>query len=179
LDEDNLFVCFSNDALEAPRGEPPFHDNICDFAATIDKHSFLEFFEGRFAWHWYPIISSGLSTFPTHGDLPDNLNEDKRLLAVGYAASICAQEEGKRFISGLGLLFLLCGSVKTPKPVPELSCNFMAIRERVTRNAIDPNIHFWFSKIVLYQINTSVVPEGYNGSFDRKGMNAPRVENNG
>jgi hypothetical protein len=49
----------------------------------------------------------------------------------------------------------------------------MAIRELVTRNAIDVNISFWFSKVALYQINTGVVPDGYGGTFDRAGLNAP------
>jgi hypothetical protein len=51
--------------------------------------------------------------------------------------------------------------------------HFMQIREGVTRNAIDPNIPFWFSKVALYQLNTSTIPKGYDGSFDRAGLNAP------
>ncbi len=76
--------------------------------------------------------------------------------------------------SGLGLLSLLCRSVDKPQAVSELTLHFMAIRKHVTRNAIDPNIHYWFSKVALYQITTGVVPHGYDGPFDRAGLNAPK-----
>ena len=49
----------------------------------------------------------------------------------------------------------------------------MRIRESVTRNAIDSNILFWFSKIAHYQFSTGIVPDGYEGSFECAGLNAP------
>ena len=55
----------------------------------------------------------------------------------------------------------------------------MAIRELVTRNAIDPNIRFWFSKIALYQMNRGVVPNGYEGTFDHAGLYAQIDDSNG
>jgi len=73
----------------------------------------------------------------------------------------------------LGLLSLLCRSVEKPQAVPALTNHFMRIRESVTRNAIDPNVHYWFSKIALYQLETGAIPEGYDGAFDRAGLNAP------
>ena len=172
LDYYELFECFSPEAL-APREKPPFYDCIRDFATTLDAQSFTNFFNARFKWHWYPVGTVRLSSFPTNGDLVEALNEKQTLAAIGYAASMCAQENGKRFISALGLLSLLCQSIKQEQPVPALTQSFMAIRELVTRNAIDVNISFWFSKVALYQINTGVVPDGYGGTFDRAGLNAP------
>jgi len=61
--------------------------------------------------------------------------------------------------------------------VPLLTENFMTIRTNVTKNDIDPNIHYWFSKVALYQLRTGIVPEGYQGVFDRAGLNAPENEN--
>lgn len=173
MDTDHLFVCFSEEAQSPPNGSPPFHDNIKDFAAKLDESNFEKFFEGRYTWHWYPIITSGLSSFPVHGDLPEHLNQDQLLRAIGYAATICSREDGRRFISALGFLSLLCRAVDPPQRVSALSKHFMQIRESVTRNAIDPNIPFWFSKIALYQLNTATVPDGYADSFDRAGLNAP------
>lgn len=173
MDNDHLFVCFSEHAQIPPQGSPSFHDNIEDFAAALDEQTFENFFEGRYSWHWYPIITSGLSSFPVHGDLHEHLNQDQVLRAIGYAANICAREDGRRFISALGLLSLLCRAVDAPQEVPTLTMHFMQIREGVTRNAIDPNIPFWFSKVALYQLNTSAIPKGYIGSFDRAGLNAP------
>ena len=172
LDYYQLFECFSPEAL-APREKPPFYDCIRDFATTLDAQSFTNFFNARFKWHWYPVGTVRLCSFPTNGDLVKALNEKQTLAAIGYAASMCAQENGKRFISALGLLSLLCQSIKQEQPVPALTQSFMAIRELVTRNAIDVNISFWFSKVALYQINTGVVPDGYGGTFDRAGLNAP------
>jgi hypothetical protein len=173
MDTDHLFVCFSQDALSPTDGSPPFHESIQEFTANIDVSSFKEFFEGRRKWHWYPIITSGLSSFPVHGDLPDHLSDQQMLQAVGWAATICSQEDGKGFISALGLLSLMCRSVNEPKPVPALSKHFMTIRKAVTRNTIDPNIPYWFSKVVLFQLQTGIPPENYTGSFDRSGLNAP------
>jgi hypothetical protein len=173
MGDDHLFVCFSEEAQAAPIGEPPHHENIKDFAANLDESSFEHFINGRYAWHWYPIITSGFSSFPVHGDLPEHLNQDQLLRATGYTATICSREDGRRFISALGLLALLCRAVDSPQGVPALTQNFMFIRESATRNSIDPNILFWFSNAALYQLNTSVVPDGYDGSFDRAGLNAP------
>lgn len=173
MDNDHPFVCFSQEAQCAPHGSPPFHEQIKEVAATLNERTLADFYEGRFAWHWYPIITSGFSSFPVHGDLPEALTESGRIEAIDYAAEICAREDRKRFISSLGLLSLLCRSVEKPKAVQALTKNFMRIRESVTRNAIDPNIPFWFSKIALYQITTGIVPDGYEGNFDRAGLNAP------
>jgi len=172
LDYYELFVCFSPEAL-APCEKPPFYDCIRDFATTLDAQSFTNFFNARFKWHWYPVGTVGLSSFSTNGDLVEALNEKQTLAAIGYAASMCTQENGKRFISALGLLSLLCQSIKQEQPVLALTQSFMAIRELVTRNAIDENIRFWFSNVALYQINTGVVPYGYGGTFDRAGLKAP------
>ena len=177
MDNDHLFVCFSREALVAPAGVPPFHEDIKTFAAELDQQKFEQFFEGRFNWHWYPIVTMGTSSFTSHGDLPGKLSEDGLLRAIGYAATICAREDGNRFISGLGLLSLLCRSLDEPKEVPLLTENFMTIRTNVTKNDIDPNIHYWFSKVALYQLRTGIVPEGYQGVFDRAGLNAPENEN--
>jgi len=173
MDNDHLFVCFSKEAQSASNGEPPFHEEIKKFASSMTEETFFDFFEKRFAWHWYPIITSRLSSFPVHGDLPEELTEVQRLQAIGYAASICAREDRRRFISALGLLSLLCRAVETPQEVPTLTKNFIRIREAVTRNAIDPNIPYWFSKIALYQLSSGAVPDDYSGSFDRAGLNAP------
>jgi hypothetical protein len=64
MDNDHLFVCFSMEAANAPEGAPPFHDDIKEFAREIDRNRFRQFFEDRYHWHWYPIISSGFSSFP-------------------------------------------------------------------------------------------------------------------
>ncbi|MEW6078484.1 MAG: hypothetical protein AB1724_11775 [Thermodesulfobacteriota bacterium] len=170
--ENRLFVCFSDDALIPTVGEPAFHTQIKDFAANLTKDTFSEFYEKRFEWHWYPIIS-GFSSGPVHGDLPGELTDERLLEAIGYTASICAREDQKRFISALGLLSLLCRNCEKPEEVPSLTKHFMQIRESVTRNAIDPNIPYWFSKVVLFQLSTGVVPDGYSGSFDRDGLDAP------
>lgn len=127
MDNDHLFVCFSSEALVAPQGVAPFYQEIKTLASELDEEKFEQFFEGRFNWHWYPIVSSGMSSFPTHGDLPGELTEDGLLRAIGYASTICAREEGKRFISGLGLLSLLCRSLDEPKSEPTLTKNFMKI----------------------------------------------------
>jgi hypothetical protein len=176
MDNDHLFVCFSSEALVAPQGMAPFYQEIKTLASELDEEKLEQFFEGRFNWHWYPIVTSGMSSFPTHGDLPGELTEDGLLRAIGYASAICAREEGKRFVSALGLLSLLCRSLDEPKSESTLTKNFMKIRSNVTKNDIDPNIHYWFSKIALYQLRTGVVPEGYQGSFDRAGLNAPENE---
>lgn len=176
MNDDHLFVCFSQKALAARNGTPPFHNEIKTFAANLNKTSFSEFYDGRFNWHWYPIVTSGFSSFPTHGDLLGKLTNSAVISAIGYAEDICSREDGKRFISVLGLLSLLCRSVDSPKTVPKLTNHFMAIRERVTANAIDPNIHYWFSKVAFYQLNTGAVPNGYEGSFDRAGLNAPKKD---
>jgi len=173
MDIDDLFVCFSGEALSAPNDKPPFHEGIKDFASSLTEATFCDFYEKRFEWHWYPIISVGPSSFTAHGDLPAALTEEQRLLAIGYAASICAREDRRRFISALGLLALLCRAIEIPQDVPALTKNFMRIRESVTRNAIDPNIPYWFSKVALFQLSTGVIPDGYSGSFDRDGLNAP------
>jgi len=173
MDNDHLFVCFSNEALSAPNGTPPFHETIEEFAANLDERSFSEFYEGRFSWHWYPIITSRFTSFPVHGDLQESLSETARLQAIGFAASICGREDGKRFISGLGLLSLLCCAVEEPRSVPSLTINFMRIRESTTRNSIDRNIPHWFNNIALYQLKTGVVPDGYGGTFDTAGLSAP------
>jgi hypothetical protein len=177
MDNDHLFVCFSQEALVAPEGAPPFHQNIKTLASELDEQKFEQFFEGRFNWHWYPIVTNGMSSFPAHGDLPGELTEDALLRAIGYAATICAREDGKRFISGLGLLSLLCRSLDKPKNSLPLTKNFMKIRSNVCKNDIDPNIHYWFSKIALYQLNTGIIPDGYEGIFDRAGLNAPMSHN--
>ena len=173
MDNDDLFVCFSSEALSPTNGDPPFHEEIKDVAANLDERTFSEFYENRLAWHWYPIITSGFSSFPVHGDLSSKLTHSVRLQAIGYAASICAREDGKRFISGLGLLSLLCRAVEKPQAVPRLTRHFMQIREGVTRNNIDDNIPYWFSMIARYQCDTGVVPDGYDGTFDLAGLNAP------
>lgn len=174
MNDDDLFVCFSFDAQETPVGEPAFHKQISRFAATMTEKTFSEFYEKRFAWHWYPIITNGLSTFPTHGNLFNELTESQKLEAIGFAASICAREDRKRFISALGLLSFLCRSCKKYQEVISLTTHFVRIREATTLNAIDPNIPYWFSKVASFQLSTGVVPEGYNGTFDRTGLNAPK-----
>jgi hypothetical protein len=171
--ENRMFVCFSDDAKTPPVGEPAFHTQIKEFAANLTKDTFSEFYEKRFEWHWYPIITSGFSSGPVHCDLTDELTDKQLLETIGYAASICAREDLKRFISALGLLSLLCRNCEKPEEVPSLTKHFMQIRESVTRNAIDPNIPYWFSKVVLFQLSTGVIPDGYSGSFDRDGLNAP------
>lgn len=173
MDDDLLFVCFSMEAANPPEGEPPFHDAIEEFARDPSREQFRQFFEGRYLWHWYPIISSGFYSFAAHGDLLAELSEEKRHQCIGFAAEICAEEDGKRFISALGLLTFLCGGCSAPVEVEPLTKHFLNIREKVTANAIDENIHYWFSKIVLFQIATGVTPMGYRGSFDRAGLNAP------
>lgn len=173
MDNDHLFVCFSEEALTPSKGTFPIHDKVKDFEDTLDEHTFESLFEACYLWHWYPIISSFISTFPVHSDIYERLSQDQLLRAIGYAASICAREDGRRFISALGLLSLLCRAVDSPQQVPALNRHFMQIREGVTRNAIDPNIPFWFSKVALYQLNTATIPNGYHGSFDRAGLNAP------
>jgi len=173
MDNDHLFVCFSEEAQSAPIGEPAFHEQIKDFAANLTERTLTDFYEKRFAWHWYPTITSGFSSFPVHGDLPGELNDAQRLEAIGYAASICSREDRKRFISALGLLSLLCRACEEPEEVASLTKHFMRIRAGATQNAIDPNIPFWFSKVALFQLSTGVAPDGYTGSFDRAGLNAP------
>lgn len=155
------------------RCRPPFHETIKDVFAKLDERTFSEFYEGRFTWHWYPIITSGFISYYVHGDLPKTLPEDVLLQAIGYAASICGREDGKRFISGLGLLSLLCSNIENPLENPFLTKNFLQIRESTVRNAIDPNIPFWFSKIALYQLHTGVAPDRYDGNLDLAGLNAP------
>ncbi len=62
MDTDYLFTSFSSEALSAPNGAPPFHEEINDVAANLDERIFSEFYEGRLAWHWYPIITNGFSS---------------------------------------------------------------------------------------------------------------------
>lgn len=176
MDNDYLFVCFSPEALASPEGGVPLNEKIAEFAKTIDRDGLRSFFEERFRWHWYPVVSAGFNSFATHGDLNGEINEEKRLECIGYAAEICAEEDGKRFVSALGLLSLLCRGCEAPKDVPALTQHFMEIRKRVTANSIDPNIPFWFSKVALFQLGTRVVPDGYVGTFDRTGLNAPDAE---
>lgn len=172
MDNDLLFVCFSTNAV-APCADAPLAEGVEKFAATIDRAGLRHFFEERFHWHWYPIVSAGFSSFPTHGDLVGELSEQQIHECIGYAAEICWEEDGKRFVSALGLLSLLCRSCHQPKEVPQLSEHFMRIRQRVTANEIDSNIPYWFSKVALFQIATGAVPHGYTGTFDRAGLNAP------
>lgn len=160
MNNDHLFVCFSMDAAAVPEGEPPFHKEIKQFAKTINREGFRQFFEARYLWHWYPIISSGFSSFPTHGDLNEELTEEQRYQFIGYAAEICAAEDGKRFISAFGLLTLLCRSCDAPREVPALTECFMQICRLARTNAIDPNILYWLSKIVAFQVATGVMPKG-------------------
>ena len=171
MDNDLLFVCFSTNAV-APSADAPLAEGIENFAAAIDRSALRQFYEERYRWHWYPIVSAGFSSFPTHGDLVGELSEWQIHDCIGYAAEICREEDGKRFVSALGLLSLLCRSSEQPKEVPQLSERFMKIRESVTANKIDANIPYWFSKVALFQIATGAVPSGYTGSFDRAGLNA-------
>jgi hypothetical protein len=173
MDNDLLFVSFSTNAI-APSDDAPLNEGIEKFAAAIDRVGFRHFYEERFRWHWYPIVSVGFSSFPTHGDLVGELSEQQIDDCIGYAAEICREEDEKRFVSALGLLSLLCRSCEQPKAVQQLSEHFVKIRERVTANEIDPNIPYWFSKVALFQIATGVIPHGYSGTFDRAGLNAPK-----
>jgi hypothetical protein len=173
---DYPFVCFSPEALGETNGDAPFHGEIEAFAKSIDEESLNAFYEGRLRWHWYPILSSGFNSFSVHQDLTPCLKGEKLRDAIGWAAKIASREEGQRFIAALGLLAFLCMEEKESLEVPLLTKHFMAIRERVTRNAIDPNIHYWFSWIALQQLNTGKMPEGYTGDFDRAGLNAPKDE---
>jgi len=173
MDNDFRFVCFSPEALKNPVGDVPFLDGLEDFSRNLTEQSLNEFFEGRFRWHWYPILSAGFNSFSIHSDLTTLLHGEKLHEAIGWAALIASREDGRRFIAALALLSFLCRQEPTPKEVPSLTEHFMEIRERVTRNAIDPNISFWFSKIALYQLNSGAMPHGYNGDFDRGGLNAP------
>ena len=178
MDSDYPFVCFSPDALEGAEGDAPFSEGIDEFARNLTEQLLTKFYEGRFHWHWYPIWSFGFNSFSVHSDLTTRLQGEKLREAIGWAATIASREEGRRFISALGLLSFLCREDNTPKEVPLLSKHFMAIRERVTRiadDATDPNISFWFSKIALFQLNTGVMPDDYSGTFDRPGLNAPKA----
>jgi len=161
MDNDHLFVCFSMEATAAPEGDPLFHKEIKDFAKTINREGFRQFFEDRYRWHWYPIISSGFSSFSTHGDLNEELTEEQRYQCIGYAAEICAAEDGKRFISAFGLLTLLCRSCDEPREVPALTEFIMQICKRARTNTIDPNIPYWLGKIVVFQVATGVKPKGF------------------
>jgi hypothetical protein len=172
----NLFIYFSPDATENPDGKAPFHDEIAEFAEGVDREGFREFFEERYRWHWYPIITHRFSSFPCHADLNGVLTEDGRHRCIGYCAEICAEEEGKRFVSAIGSLAMLCTSCKTPTEAPALTEHFMQIRKTAGEFPDDPNVSFWFSKVVVFQIATKAVPKGYTGSFDRPGMNAPEKE---
>jgi hypothetical protein len=175
MDNDLLFVCFSTNAI-APSADAPLNEGIERFAAAIDRAGLRQFYEERCRWHWYPIVSAGFSSFPTHGDLVGELSERQLLDCIGYAADICREEDGERFISALGLLSLLCRHCDQPQEVPLLTRHFMEIRKRVSANAIDANIHFWFSKVALFQIATGAIPDGYTGTFDRAGLNAPKLK---
>ena len=173
MHNDHLFVSFSKDAASAPIGYPPFHDEIETYAKSLDRAGLQRFFERRYQWHWYPVVTSGLSSFPVHGDLLEVLSQEQVLECIGYAAELCATEDGKRFISALGLLTMLCRFCESPRNVPALTESFVQIRQRVAANAIDPNIGYWFSNAAVFQLATGVVPNGYTGSFDRAGLNAP------
>lgn len=173
MDKDNLFVCFSPEACRNADGKPLFHDGIECFAKALTRETFQEFFEARYKWHWYPIWTRRMSTFSVHEDLPQYLRATQVLDGIGYASEICAREDGRRFISGLGLLALLCRWVEHPSAVTGLSDNFMAVRSGVTQNAIDPNIEYWFSKVASYQFKSGIVPKDYTGSFDVQGLCAP------
>ena len=172
----NLFVYFSPDATERPTEKAPFHDEIAEFAEGVDREKFREFFEARFRWHWYPIITYRVSSFPCYADLNGVLAEDVRHRCIGYCAEICAEEEDKRFVSAMGALAMLCTSCRAAKEAPELTGHFMQIRKKAGEFPDDPNVSFWFSQVVVFQIATGVVPQGYTGSFDRPGMNAPEKE---
>jgi len=176
LDNDFPFVCFSPKALAGFEGQAPHSEDIEEFAKNLDESSLISFYEGRYKWFPYPILSRGFNSFPVHGDLTTRLQGKKLNDAIGWAATIASNEEGDRFISALGLLCFLCREEKIPKEVPLLTKHFMAIRERISRNADntdDPNISYWFSKVALFQLNTGIIPEGFSGSFDRAGLNAP------
>lgn len=176
MDNDFPFVCFSPEALGGTKGDATYHEGIEEFVKNLDENSLNSFYEERFRWHWYPILSSGFNSFSVHQDLTSLLKGEKLRDSIGWAAIIASREEGQRFIAALGLLSFLCREDENPKEVSLLTKHFMEIRERVCRNAIDPNIKFWFSKVALYQINTGVMPEGYSGSFDRAGLNAPEMQ---
>ena len=173
MDNSPLFVCFSREALSRPSGPPAFHDEIADFARQIDRTRLREFFEHRFRWHWYPIVSSGMASFPVHGDLAMELSRSQSRECIGFAAEICAEEDGQRFISALGLLSLLCRGCDPPAVVDLLTRNFMPIRSKVPSNAIDPNIPYWFGRVAAYQLATGAVPIGFDGTFDLRGLNPP------
>lgn len=165
MGEGMLFRAFSKHALEMPDGPPPFLDEMDSFAERLDAERLEAFFEGRCEWHWYPILTLGFSSGSVHHDLIDVLGQDQLLEAIGYAAPICAREDGERFVSALGLLMMLCRAVETPAPVDSLTAGFMAIREAATRNAIDSNIRYWFDQVASFQKKGGVDPLGFDGTW--------------
>ena len=173
MDNDYLFVYFSPLAQLTEAGRPPFSDVIEEYVRKLDEKSFNAFFEARFLWHWYPILTYGFNSWPVNRDLVCLLKGDKLRDAIGWSSTLATREDGQRFISALGLLSFLCREEKSPKEVPLLTKHFMTIRNLATSNQVDLNIGFWFSKIALFQLNTGVIPTGYEGTFDRAGLNIP------
>ena len=173
MDNDYPFVCFSPLAQSTAAGRPPFSDIIEEYAGNLDEKSFDAFYEARFLWHWYPILSYRFNSWPVNRDLICLLKGDKLRDAIGWSSTLASREDGQRFICALGLLSFLCREEKCPKEVPLLTKHFMTIRDIATSNQVDPNIGFWFSKIALFQLNTGVNPTGYEGTFDRAGLNIP------
>lgn len=163
--EPPLFRAFSKHALESPDEPPPFVDEMSEFARGLDAERLEAFFEARHEWHWYPILTLGFTSGSVHHDLIDELDREGLLRAIGYAAPICAREDGKRFVSALGLLMMLCRAVEDPAPVEELTAHFMAIRGAAERNAIDSNIRHWFGMVAIFQRDSGAEPAGFDGSW--------------
>ncbi len=63
------FVVFSLKAVLNTAQEPPLHAEIESIGRSLTKDSFLSLFEARLSWHWYPIVSAGLASFPSFEDL--------------------------------------------------------------------------------------------------------------
>ncbi len=162
---DPLFRAFSQHALEPFEGPAPFHAEIESFAAQLDGPRLEEFFEARCAWHWYPVITDGFASGSLYCDIVDALSQEQLPAAIGYAAVICAREDGQRFVSALGLLTELTKVVEQPVPVAELAEHWRAIRDAAERNAIDSNVEYWFNLVSWFQKEGGVEPVGFDGRW--------------
>jgi len=165
------FVVFSLKAVLNTAEQPPLHNGIESIGRSLTKDSFLSLFEARLSWHWYPIVSAGLASFPTFEDLLAVLDDSLRLKAIGWSAQLAATADGERFVSALGLLSLLCRTATNRQPVEELTEHLLEIRSKVSLNAIDKNVPYWFSRIAAYQLATGVLPSGYTGAFTVDALN--------
>jgi len=171
---DPTVVHYAPAILEPPAGELPYAKGMEQLVAGLEEPAFRLWFDARFAWYPYPVLAMGIRNVFVHSDLPHRLNEAQVQQAIYWAASLCAESAGARYVSALALLAQLCAAMEEPQAVEGLSGRFMAIRAKAAGFPADANVAYWFSWVARYQLATGVAPLGYTGTMDRAGLNAER-----